>query len=662
MLRRSAYSAALREFLSAPDNEVLGVLVSAQHGEVTPQQRDAWLRQIDLLKLCLANRSNGHIFFEYLIPRIGRRADVVLVVSNVVVILEFKVGSAKFVAADMVQTFDYALDLKNFHEGCHTVVLAPVLVATDAKPPLLGNKISDDLIVEISCVGNGGISAAIERALEFGRGEAIDAVTWADSIYRPTPTIVEASQALFRGHSVVEISRSEAGADNLGATTARLNTIIDRAKSRGEKAICVVTGVPGAGKTLAGLNLACERRRSDADDEEHAVFLSGNGPLVKVLREALARDAVDQAKLRGEKLTKSNAKREADTFIQNVHHFRDDALLTEMAPVERVVVFDEAQRAWDVDQTSKFMNQKRGQQGFDLSEPEFLIGVMDRHVGWAVIVCLVGGGQELNTGEGGLEEWLRALRDRYNRWNIYVPQGDKIQDYLPSFSLDELGTRGRQEEELHLGVSLRSFRSEQLSEVVRFLLEGSAERTRILIEKLGARYPIRITRDLETAKDWVRARARGSERCGLLASSGARRLKPLGVYPSGIRGKECEWFLNEATDVRSSIYLEDAATEFEVQGLEVDWSVVCWGGDLTREKDTWNFRNFKGTKWTQIRGDLDQRYKLNSYRVLMTRARQGMVIFVPTGDPADSTRDPEMYDSVWNYLCNCNLQKAGESA
>ena len=289
-------------------------------------------------------------------------------------------------------------------------------------------------------------------------------------------------------------------------TTQTLNQEINKSKEHGEKSIFLVTGVPGAGKTLAGLNLACERRRNDTNENEHAVFLSGNGPLVRVLKEALARDATE----RGQK--KSDALREAEAFIQNIHHFRDECLKNPAPPTERIVIFDEAQRAWDIKKTKRFMKEKKQQENFNASEPEFLISAMDRHNGWASIICLIGGGQELNDGEAGMEEWLKALRDNYPDWKIFIPQQLDSKHYLSTFKLEDLGSRLIQKDRLHLGVSLRSFRSEKLSKAIATLLEGTLEESKIAIQEVSQSYPIRITRSLDDARKWLRNSARGSER------------------------------------------------------------------------------------------------------------------------------------------------------
>ncbi len=653
--RRSAYVATMEAFRVEDSQAILGNLAMSQAGDLTPAQRDAWLRQIEILKSALAEIPVGMILFEFLIPRMGKRADNVLLIGGLLFVIEFKVGAETYDRAAKDQAVDYALDLKNFHAGSHDLPIVPVLVATEAPslPVLVAEPsggVYDVLLSNSSTLGD-----AIQSFLTSHEPTHFDHQAWLTAGYHPTPTIVEASQVLYRTHSVVDITRMEAGVENLRATTNTLQAIIDRARASGTKSICFVTGVPGAGKTLAGLNLVSLRRKTDDTQEEHAVFLSGNGPLVKVLEEALARDQVQQARMAGIVIKKKDALRKAHAFIQNIHHFRDDCLKDLKPPAERVVVFDEAQRAWDRAQTSSFMRKKRGQLDFDQSEPSFLISVLDRHHTWAVIVCLVGHGQEINTGEAGLEEWLIALRDRFSGWRIHMPDKKTAAEFVPNFNLDLLEQRTTYKSSLHLSVSLRSFRAERLSEGMAALLSGQPEAAREELMAIQAQFPIRITRSIEEAKLWIRSKARGTERTGLLASSGAKRLKPLGVAMD-IQIDPCMWFLNDAEDVRSSFYLEDAASEFDVQGLELDWAVTVWDGDLIHQPGgDWRFRAFMGTKWHQIHGAAARRYRLNAYRVLLTRARQGMVIVVPEGDPTDPTRDPSFYDPTWKYLLSVGL-------
>ncbi|WP_298331557.1 DUF2075 domain-containing protein [Asticcacaulis sp.] len=412
--------------------------------------------------------------------------------------------------------------------------------------------------------------------------------------------------------------------------------------------LCFVTGVPGAGKTLAGLNIATQRSESHAD--EHATFLSGNGPLVDVLREALARD---QSARTGR--SKKHVERDVRAFIQNIHHFRDDCAGSATIPSEHVVVFDEAQRAWTRAQASKFMQAKRGIADFDMSEPEFLLSVMDRHPDWCTVVCLIGGGQEINTGEAGLSEWMSAIRARFPHWWVYASAQIVQTDYdlnreARAFIQQDQVTLS---DDLHLGVSMRSFRAETLSGFVSHLLNGEAEAARAAFAQLTA-YPLVITRDLNAARRWLRSKARGTERYGLVASSGAHRLKPEGVHVKASI-EPVNWFLNDREDVRSSWYLEDVATEFDVQGLELDWVGVCWDADYRYSEGGWQHHKFAGTKWRNVNDAFAQLYLKNAYRVILTRARQGMVIFVPKGDVDDPTRPPGFYDATYAFLKDCGL-------
>lgn len=583
----------------------------------------------------------------------GKRADVVFVVAGIIFVLEYKVGAHQFNGADRDQVLDYALDLKNFHLGSHRRTIVPILVATNAAPvennPLNG---SDGVLHPQFANGDSVIPMVVELAGLLA-SDSIDAIEWAASPYRPTPTIVEAAQALYSGHDVREISRSEAGAENLSETAAYLSSVIEDAKRSFKKAVCFITGVPGSGKTLAGLNIATARMRSHED--EHAVFLSGNGPLVDVLREALAASEVRQGRANGKALNKADAYRKASAFIQNIHHFRDDNLQTSSAPTERVVVFDEAQRAWSLEATTKFMVEKRGLANFNMSEPEFLLSVMDRHQDWCVVVCLIGGGQEINTGEAGLTEWLSALAQKYSHWDVHL--SDRliagVDEALATYAETNVGRRAKTAPSLHLGVSIRSFRAEAVSEFVGALINGNADAAKAASAKI-AHYPVFISRDLNACRQWLREQARGTERIGLAASSNGLRLKPAGIHvKAGI--DPAIWFLAEKDDVRSSFALEDVATEFDIQGLELDWVGVCWDANFRRENERWGHYNFRGSRWENIHDEKRMAYLANAYRVLLTRARQGMVVFVPEGDGRDKTRLPQFYDETFTFLHSCGL-------
>jgi hypothetical protein len=480
---------------------------------------------------------------------------------------------------------------------------------------------------------------------------------WINSTYHPTPTIIEAAKFLYKGHKVEQISRSDSGAINLSNTCRYISKLIDDAKSNHKKVICFVTGTPGAGKSLAGLNIAVQRMRYK--ENEHAVFLSGNGPLVTVLREALVQDELTRNNFlpKEKKIKRSQAEQKVATFIQNIHHFRDDNLVSNEAPIEKVVIFDEAQRAWNEKQTSSFMKNKRGQHDFSMSEPDFLLSVMNRHQDWCVVVCLIGGGQEINTGEAGLTEWISSLKRYYHDWELHVSEEIFRSDYALSKEwLEEQGTpKLHIESNLNLSVSLRSFRAEKLSAFVGAIISGNVNYASE-IKKSLINYPIFLTRNLEKAKDRLRKWARGNERIGLVASSNAIRLKPSGIFVKGEIDPKF-WFLKDKSDIRSSNYLEDVATEFDIQGLEIDWAGVCWDANFRFENNKWATYTFSGSKWLSVHDLAKQKYIANSYRVLLTRARQGMVIFLPEGDDSDPTRQKKFYNDIYEFLISCGIEE-----
>ena len=659
MPKRSGFKSSIQEFLTKSNDEVLGELTKFQEGSVETTQRDAWQDQIDLLKEILPNFKEGYILFEFKIPRIGKRVDNILIIKNIIFVIEFKVGSENYFNQDKVQAIDYALDLKNFHAGSHDANIVPILVSTEAKNTSNSINFSEDGILNSCLLANKfNLKNLIDEVLsQTNFQKELIFSDWINSSYLPTPTIIEASKVLYKGHGVSDISRNEAGSDNLGQTSILLNEIIDNSKRNNEKSIILLTGIPGAGKTLAGLNLACERRRKDKHQEEHAVFLSGNVPLVNVLSEALVEDACQNNKNKN----KPEARREVESFIQKNHQFIDECLINNAPPPERIVIFDEAQRAYDLKKTINTLKNKRNKLDINLedlnsSQPEILLKSLALHKGWSVLVCLVGGGQEINKGEGGMEEWLKAIRDNFPEWKVWISNKLDSKYYLPSFNLDQLQGRIFRKDNLHLGTSIRSFRSEKVTEFISNLLEGNLLEAKNLSIELKSSYPIKITRSLDKAKNWLRKQARGSERYGLLSSSGAHRLKTLGIFVESITDKKvANWFLEEKNDVRSSFALEDAATEFKVQGLELDWTGLIWDGDLIKNSEDWLYKSFVGTKWNNIMDPEAQKNKLNAYRVLLTRARQGMIIVVPEGDPLDKTRDSEKYDPTWNYLKEVGL-------
>ena len=650
-MRRAYYSDKISDFLSRNDEEILGKLAQANDFALEQTQRDAWLEETRILKNVL-RPYNGSIYFEYSIPRMGKRIDVVLIIGSVILVFEFKIGEREFPSYAIDQVWDYALDLKNFHETSHDSYIAPVLIATNARMSttvIATTAHNDKLLTPIKC-NEELLHKVIDDVVHFSDGVEINPTEWEAGRYQPTPNIIEAAMALYSGHSVQEISRSDASAINLSQTSDAISEIIQFSKQSSVKSVCFVTGVPGAGKTLVGLNIAT--KHIDKDNDLYSVFLSGNGPLVDILREALTRDKVQREKERGHKVKKGEVMSEVRMFIQNVHNFRDEGLIDLVKPpIEHVALFDEAQRAWDLRQTANFMQRKRGHANFHSSEPEFLISCLDRHPDWAVVVCLVGGGQEINTGEAGIREWIEALDRSFPNWHVYISPRLTDSEYGTEKVLDKI--KGHKnityKEELHLSVSMRSFRAEHVSLLVKQLLDLQSDNAQKTLEQIQGKYPIVITRHLTKAKQWLKAQARGSERYGIVVSSQAERLKPHAIdVKSPV--DPIHWFLDGKEDVRSSYYLEDVVTEFQVQGLELDWACVTWDADFRYTKNGWEHFSFVGDRWNRIRKPERQNYLKNAYRVLLTRARQGMVVVVPSGDQEDPTRNKDFYDPIFDYL------------
>lgn len=691
MINRYFYRATFQQFINATKKEIFGQIALMDEGDSVSEQKYAWSEEIDVLKQILISWGNEHaeILLEYSIPRLGKRIDVVLLLRGIVFVIEFKAGQDNYLQSDIEQVMDYALDLKNFHQDSHNRVIVPILVATEARDSSHELKFSvyNDNIYNPLMSNVDSLQDIIDRVIESENAQPSaenDFAQWSISRYSPTPTIIEAASALYQSHSVEDITRHEAAGAALEETTQFVLDVIKRSKQNGEKSICFVTGVPGAGKTLVGLNVAIQQslkeEKAPEEDRNLAVYLSGNGPLVKVLTAALAKDKQRRERDKGRKCNISDAKREVSQFIQIIHRYRSNMLAKIKLPVENgrleidetksvahktaghgevehVAIFDEAQRSWDMEHLAAWLA-KGGSRGgmkkvpdFPMSEAEFLIWSLDLRKDWAVIVCLVGGGQEINTGEAGIGEWLRAVNETFPEWKVYISKHLTDKECAEG-NVSELVAKNnnvQQVDQLHLAVSMRSFRAENLSSFVHYVLDRNAERAKALYSEFKDRYPLYLTRDLDRAKQWLEEKARGPERYGIVVSSQAYRLKPLAIDVR-LQPDVEHWFLADKTDVRSSLFLEDAATEFDIQGLELDWTCLVWDGDFRYTPSGWDHNAFKGSKWNKIRSKNAQSYQLNAYRVLMTRARQGMIICVPEGTPDDNTRLPEFYDGTYKFL------------
>lgn len=704
---RCLYHNSFSGFISDQEMSVLGTLNDHFHGGVLTTTREAWKAEISIMKEIISRLEEGQIIFEYDIPRLGKRIDVVLLYKGIIFCIEFKVGEAHILEADVDQVLDYALDLKNFHKFSQDKLIVPILVATEhrGRSTVVQESVYDDRVVNPLVTGKENLLDLITDVLEQFPNEAPVDDRWIISPYAPTPTIIEAARALYENHSVEDITRHEADDVSTDRTISYILKVIKESKEEQKKSICFVTGVPGAGKTLVGLDVAIKQTYQGNDEpveDEGAVYLSGNGPLVAVLTEALARDNVKKAQEKKEKKNITDARREVKKSIQMIHRYRDNMLakiknpvengILEIDPqkavkmddagyseVEHVAIFDEAQRSWTHQRLAQYLKRggtygnKLNVPNFPMSEAAFLIWSLDQREDWATIVCLVGGGQEINTGEAGITEWIKALNEDYPNWEVHISPNLTEPEYAEG-KVEELlqdNPNVTYSADLHLAVSLRSYRAEKVSAFVHALLTFD-EQASALYEEIKEKYPILLTRNMETARKWLHEKVRGTERTGILVTKEAARFKPLAVQildPGD--DNAVHWFLEDKIDTRSSNYLEDAATEIQVQGLELDYTCVLWDADMRYKNGEWQFYSFNGnTRWIEQTGKSESqqdklKYMLNAYRVLLTRARAGMIICVPEGNAnktpngfwEDSTRLPDYYDGTYQYLKSIGIKE-----
>lgn len=707
---RCLFNSDFSSFLYKDIDSVFGALCDNYHGDALTTTREAWKLEIGIMRDVISklNDQDGQIIFEYDIPRLGKRIDLVLLYRGIVFCIEFKVGESRILEGDIDQVLDYALDLKNFHKFSQDKVIVPILVATNFPNSSTNIRMSvyDDRVVNPLVTGKNGILDLITKVIYRFPNESPVNNNWVISPYAPTPTIIEDAKTLYESHSVENITRHEADKVSTDATIQYIIDVIQKSKTNGEKSICFVTGVPGAGKTLVGLDVAVRQTyqgNNEPVEDEGAVYLSGNGPLVAVLNEALAQDNYKKCRDRNERKNLSDSRREVGKFIQIIHRYRDNMLakiknpvengVLEIDPakaveqekagygeVEHVAIFDEAQRSWTHKRIANYL--KRGGTygnklkvpNFPMSESAFLIWSLDQREDWATIVCLVGGGQEIHDGEAGISEWIYALNEKFPHWKVYISPKLTEPEYAEG-KVNELLKENKNvtySENLHLGVSLRSFRAEKLSAFVHALLAVEPEKAAELYNEIKDRYPIVLTRDMKKAKEWLHSKVRGTERTGVLITKESARFKPLGIHvlPSGDENA-VHWFLDDKANTKSSNYLEDAAMEIQVQGLELDYTCLLWDADMRYNDRKWHFYKFNGTtKWNEQLPNTESKqelckYMLNAYRVLLTRARSGMIICVPKGNSnktlsgfwEDSTRLPEFYDGTYEYLRSLGIEE-----
>lgn len=667
---------------------------------------DSWHEEVRTIRKALSEykEENGFVAFEYTIPRVGGRIDCIIGLRGILFVLEFKTGEEQNADADKEQLEQYVIDLKNFHFESYDIPIAPIWVVPQAElaPVKVRKPSNKQLLFEMATVCDTSIEDCFKQILskDISR-EQIDMNNWLYSPYCPTSNIVDAARKLYANNKVEDINRSDAKGEDLIRTTKTLLDLIDKAKANREKYLCLVTGVPGAGKTLIGLSVATKHKEDESskNKDNRSVYLSGNRPLVMVLQEALARDAYERAEeqikeklgrkpkrteLKEAGITRPEIKSKIKQFIQPVPSWRKEYLkgirvsgsgdhmsLIKDAnyayrgsgdfyvPYDHVSIYDEAQRAWEANENASYVRKKEAHlKDFpNWSEPRFLISCMDRHEDWAVYICLIGNGQDINHGEAGTVEWIRSIKC-FPNWKTYAPEDIKneqaVADALDGVNIEYLPG-------LHLNTDLRSIRAENLAQFVDDLLTFKKENATQLLENLK-RYPICITRDINTAKAWVKEHARENERYGALASSKGQRLKPDALTllpPNSSESEVTHWFLGDNKDVNSSFYMEEVATEFQVQGLELDWALVAWDADMRYDtsSSTWKQYSFRGSKWMNINDEKIRKYQINAYRVILTRARRGMVIYVPKGSPDDHTRSPKFYDGTYQYFKQLGIQE-----
>lgn len=664
------FRSSIKDYLNTSEDVILAKLQSAYandgyHSQYTAQTI-AWAltlpalrKEFDALLSNLPSAETWHILLEYPLYRLRRRIDAIVLTPKTVIVLELKTGASTFEAIDKRQAEEYAQDLRDFHFACKGVRLQPILWALEAKPmPFVADDFGSDtgvrslVLAENTGLAKYLVTASEGRAFSSLSESAKFAQQWDEAPYHPVPSVIEAAKSLFAGHGVRDIAL--ASAKNLSEAATAVFSIIERSRSNKEHAVVFLTGVPGSGKTLAGLNVVHAAVAEGVEEAGDIVYLSGNTPLVVVLREALAVDMKERADSRGERITIVSARDSTRATVQHINDFLKEYVHgTDAPPSEHVIVFDEAQRAW---------NAKQGKEKFgrDASEPYLVLETMARHPDWSVSVCLIGRGQEINDGEEGVGGWANAIVQiavpNVSRWKVHGPK----QIFGSSRSIESLGVFNDgietiTNDSLHLDVPMRSFRSPNLGAWIEHLIDGKRDEAAHIAKSLA--YPLRLTRNFADAKAWLKNQTRGERRMGLLASSGAKRLRAdgLGQVLSATDGPAiAHWYLQPPGDIRSSFALEVPANEYTSQGLEVDFACLCWGGDLINTDQGWVTRKLAGNRWNTVSDPANHLFILNSYRVLLSRAREGMVIWVPEGSHEDHTRQPEEFDGI----ADC-LQRAG---
>lgn len=560
---------------------------------------------------------------EYELPLDSRRPDVVLLVQGAVVVLELK-GEVAPSQADIDQAAAYARDLRCYHRACAGREVHAIVTPTRARG-YVGVRSG------VHVAGPDALDGLVQKLQAPWPSDAVSAGAFlAEDAYCPLPTLVQAARELFDSGTVRRVHRAAAATDPAAEEVSR---IVHQAAQTRTRRLVLVTGVPGAGKTLVGLravhahfldDLAVDR--ADGKPTAPAVFLSGNGPLVEVLQYEL-RSAGGGGK----------------TFVRSVRDYvRQYSRKRSLVPPEHVLVFDEAQRAWDAQHLAR--KHKREP---DKSEPEHFVEFAMRIPEWCTVIGLIGGGQEIHAGEeGGLVQWRHAIErcDHPAHWTVHGPESAAavFADSPAAFEANPA---------LNLDTEIRYHLASDVHEFVRTLLEdGDTACCRELATALeSAGFHLRMTRDLEVARNYLRDRYREhpTARFGLLASSRDKDLAAFGV-PNDFQSTKVirhgPWYSDGEESPQSCRHLTDAITEFGAQGLELDAVLLAWGTDFRRYGGQWD-----DSKARRYRDPVQSPFqlRLNSYRVLLTRGRDAVVVFVPEIDEMQETAE---------YLCSSGFE------
>jgi hypothetical protein len=593
------WSGSVRTFLDQPQSLIEHSLESHLQGllgfNAAGSQVEAWLEEIEVLKRVFRDLSiskpsslEWSIVLEYELPlEGGRRPDVIVLGPNKIYVLEFKQDPV-LQRSSLDQVAAYARDLAEYHSESHGVEVLPLLVPTRTVDK---SEIRD----VVSVLSPDKIAPFLDAASDEA---PINLEKWLDGDYAPLPTLIAAAKMIFSNERLPAIKRAESY--GVAKAVLRLREIARTTEFNSERALAFVSGVPGAGKTLVGLQFVYEESNQDSQ----AVFLSGNGPLVEVLRDAL----------------KSKA------FVSDLHAFIKSYGTTSKIPKQHIIVFDEAQRAWDA---SNMMIKK----GVAYSEPELLVAIGERIPNWTALVGLIGHGQEIHTGEeAGISGWFEAIESKHavSDWKVYSPP--RFSKSFPNHSITEC-------EELDLNHSLRSKQAEYLHDWVQSLLSGQLSEASKISQRIWIQnFPIFISRDLEDAKQYVTQRFEGEagKRYGIIASSKDRILPKYGInngFHETKQVKNAKWYNNNLGEPGSCCNMEEVVTEFGCQGLELDMAIVAWGNDYLWDGSGWQMRKMR----TRIPQQDPHQLRMNSYRVLLTRSREGLVIFIPPLPEFDQT-------------------------